>query len=183
MRRRTPIFGFLFLTIFSFSIVRADWHFIELIYDETILFETYPTPFPHHWEVHFNFTENDKLVFSFNVSDIVEFWISDEVNYDKFKFSTEAGYPYTCYSIYNYLAPATDYSGEFIIPKSDVWYFTFINEYSPYENRTIELVINLYRWQEPFNPITAWGPLFLSTGLILASLITLVVFFRYKRVQ
>lgn len=160
--------------------MRADWQYLENIYDETILFEAQPTPYPHHWEVHFNFSIGHRVIFSFDTSDVIEFWISDKENYDAFKVSIGDSYPYLCYSIYSYQVPITEFAGAFEIPKTDEWYFVFVNEYPPTENRTIHLTVDLYQWDAPFNPALFRGPILMSIGLI-ATIAVLIGGFIYSR--
>ena len=183
MRRQTLIIGLLLVPLFMVPLVRADWQFIETLYDDTHLFATYPTPYPHHWEIHFNLTIGDRLLFSFNTSDIIEFWISDKENYVGFEITTEESYPYLCYSIYSYQAPVTEFSSEFLVPQTGEWYFVFVNEYAPQENRSIQLSIDRYQWEGlpiMFNPSQILGPIALTAGLGIAIILLVVLFMRTR---
>ena len=184
MRQRTLILGLLMASLFSFPLVRADWQYVETLYDDTHLFATYTTPYPHHWEIHFNLTIGDKLLFSFNTSDVIEFWISDKENYVGFEITIEESYPYLCYSVYSYQAPVVEFTGEFEVPQTGEWYFVFVNEYAPEENRTIQLTIDRYQWEGPlpaFHPNLFLGPIVLTLGLIIAIVLLLVIFKRSRQ--
>ncbi|MFX1566267.1 MAG: hypothetical protein ACFFCH_09770 [Promethearchaeota archaeon] len=186
MPRKPLIMGFLVLALLGFSVVSADWQYTETLYDDTHLFVAYSTPYPHHWEIHFNLTAGDRLLFIFNASDVIEFWISDKENYVGFEITTEESYPYLCYSIYSYQAPVTDFSGEFLVPQSGEWYFVFVNEYAPEENRTIQLSIDRYQWEgflPLMDPNVFLGPIVLFVGILCAIVLLVVVSLRLRQSQ
>lgn len=149
MKWRAVALGFLFLIVLLFPSVRADWVFEQTLYDDVHLFIARPTPYPHHWAVNFTIAEGDKVEVTFESSAIVEFWISDYENYEAFKGCIGESWPYLCFSVYSYQAPVTSWEGEFEFPKTDEWYFVFVNEYNPTENRTIQLTLNHYQWIAP----------------------------------
>jgi hypothetical protein len=83
--------------------------------------------------------------------------------------------------VFNYNANITTDSGEFQLPTTGAWYFVFVNEYTPNENRTISLSIDQYVWERPYDPFALWGPPIIGFGAVLVVTLILSVVFRLRK--
>lgn len=180
MYRRKLLISALALSLILMSLLpvtRADWVFNRRTFEGS--FNVYPLNFQAAIS---NLEEGYKEQISFNCTSggdqTLNFFICNETNFNLWV----AGHSVEVFCRHDMVI---SWSGEFEAPFEDTWYHVFSNMHSPTTTKRVNLIIDLYEWQDPFsptiNPIQRGmlaGALIAVLGIIFV--IAIVVWYRKK---
>lgn len=106
------------------------------------------------------------------------FFICDEANFSLWVGGQEA-------TVFCRHDMVVSWAGEFEAPYEDSWYHVFSNFHSPSTTKTVDLIIDLYEWQDPSTPTVGPVQRGMLAGAFIAALgaifvIAIVVWQRKK---
>jgi hypothetical protein len=136
------------LIVISVHPVRADWVFVRRTYDGTfsISAASYTYVYGYNSE---DYKERIDFTCLSGGNRDVYFFICDQENFDLWTSGYTA-------SVYCRQDAVVSWTGEFVFPHSDTWYYVFSNRHSLYSAKTVQLTVDLYQWQNVAPTDSTW---------------------------